>query len=122
VSHLSKLREEIGALVHSDARAFQLERVRHELFIGSRLAVTLFNLVAMPVYVALRGVPDLWEAVAFAWLLLPSVAVAHVSRSGKLATGHTICKLGLIGVGTTLAVGVRYRGGRGPRLVYLGPL
>jgi cell cycle sensor histidine kinase DivJ len=105
VSHLSKLGEEVGALVHDDARGFQLERVRHELFIGSRIAITLFNIAAMPVYVALRGVPDLWEAVTFAWLLLPIVAVAHVSRTGKLTNGHTICKLGLIGVGTTLAVG-----------------
>jgi two-component system, cell cycle sensor histidine kinase DivJ len=105
VSDLSKLREEIGALVHNDARTFQLERLRHELFIGSRMAIMLFNLVAMPVYIAMRGVPDLWEAVAFAWLLLPIVAVAHVSRTGKLANGHTICKLGLIGVGATLAAG-----------------
>jgi cell cycle sensor histidine kinase DivJ len=102
---LSKLRQEVGALVHPDARTYELDRIRHELFIGSRLAISALTIAAMPAYVALRGVPALWEAIAFAWLLLPVVAVAHVSRGGKLANGHEICKLGLVGVGTTLAVG-----------------
>jgi cell cycle sensor histidine kinase DivJ len=105
VNHFAKFGEEIATLVHPDARPFQLERIRHELFIGSRLGIVLFVIAAMPAYIGLRGVPALWEAVAFAWLLLPIVAVAHVCRTGRLGNGHAICKLGLIGVGTTLAVG-----------------
>lgn len=105
VNHLSKVKQEIAALVHKDARAYQLERIRHELFIASRLGVVFFVIAAMPVYIAMRGVPALWEAIAFAWLLLPIVAVAYVCRTGRLSNGHAICKLGLIGVGATLAVG-----------------
>jgi cell cycle sensor histidine kinase DivJ len=88
--HLESIKAYIDALVHPSARGDALTAARHRTFIAVRLLCGLLLLSAIPVYLALRGVPTVLEAVVFAWLVAPLLVVAYLSRTGDLERAHLI--------------------------------
>ena len=102
---LSGLRDQITALVHADALPCPVERARHTTFITTRLASSLLAIGLLPPYLTYHGLPTLWEAVAFGWLVLPLVAVLHVSRTGRLVEAQGLCLAAMLGLVLTVVLG-----------------
>jgi len=71
MNFLKSLRAYVEALVHPSARVDPRAFARHFFFIATRLSVGLVAFAALPVYLAVRGVPSLLEATAYCWFLLP---------------------------------------------------
>jgi len=69
VGLLAPLRNYIDTLVHTSAQQDALTSARHRVFIAPRLLIGLFVFAAFPLYVALRGVPSVPEALMFGWLV-----------------------------------------------------
>ncbi len=95
----------LGALVHRNARDEAIERTRHLLFIGIRLALVLTALVCVPPYLIIQGKPSPIDAIVFAWAMAPLASVWVAIRTGDLLRAHTLSVLGLIGMATTAALG-----------------
>ena len=112
---LAGLRQHIATLVHPDARGNIVERTHHEIFIGSRLAISLIAIALSPLFLAFGGAPAMWQAIAFSWMLLPVVAVAVLSRTGKLIPAQMICAVSILGLSMTFAAG----GGMAAALAWL---
>ena len=93
----------ITALVHPRAQAVNVERTHHEIFIAARLATSLIAIAVAPVFLALHGVPEIWQVVAFLWMLAPLLAVAILSRTGNIVPAQMICIGSLIGLSVTFA-------------------
>ena len=77
---------------------------RHRAFIAPRLLGSLMALAAFPVYVALRGVPSLLEAIVFAWLIAPILIAYYLSRTGRYESAHVLSSFALTGLVTAVAV------------------
>ncbi|MBV9705365.1 MAG: PAS domain-containing sensor histidine kinase [Methylobacteriaceae bacterium] len=105
VLFLSSLKGQITAFVHADALACPVERARHQTFIAARLGFSLAAFALLPAYLTFHGMTAPWEAIAFAWMVLPVVAVVHVSRTGRLVEAHALCLAGIIGLVVTITLG-----------------
>ncbi len=90
--------------MHPDARGDKIERTRHALFIGGRLALVLTALISVPPYLVIQGRPNPVDALIFAWSLAPLLSVWVAIRSGDLIKAHVLSLIGLIGMGASLAV------------------
>jgi cell cycle sensor histidine kinase DivJ len=105
-SVLDPLRAYIDALVHPSARTDSMTAARHRAFIATRLLGGLIAIAILPVHFALRGAPSLLEAMVFAWLPAPLLAVWYLSRTGSyeraylLSTAMLACLIGVV-AGTT---------------------
>jgi cell cycle sensor histidine kinase DivJ len=104
VSPVPIARRRIEEVVHP-AGASEVEPARHELFIFARLATLVFVAVFVPRYLALAGASPMWQFGAFAWLLLPLAAIAHLSRTGDLIEAQLISLFGLIVLALIVTVG-----------------
>ena len=69
---LSQIRAFIDSLVHSSARHDPLTAARHRAFIAPRLIGGLLALTALPIHLALSGVPAPLEIFIYGWLASPS--------------------------------------------------
>ncbi|WP_131194267.1 PAS domain-containing sensor histidine kinase [Lichenihabitans psoromatis] len=98
---LLSLLNHIDRLVHPDARASEVERVRHGSFIATRLGLFLAAIVMVPIGLASGHVPTLWDALVLAWLTLPLVAVGYVSRTGRLRQAEVACLITWAGFAVT---------------------
>ena len=98
IVHLESVRAYIDALVHPSARTDALAVARHRSFIAVRLLCALVVLSAIPVYLAVRGVPTPLEAVIFAWLVAPLLVVAYLSRTGNFERAHLFSAGALAGL------------------------
>ncbi|HEX5778381.1 MAG TPA: ATP-binding protein [Xanthobacteraceae bacterium] len=103
IVHLDSVRAYIDALVHPSARTDALTLARHRSFIAVRLLGGLIVLSAIPLYLALRGVPTPLEAFIFAWLVAPLLVVAYLSRTGNFERAHLISAAALAGFITVVA-------------------
>jgi cell cycle sensor histidine kinase DivJ len=56
------------------------------------------TVVALPIYLALWGAPDLLAAACFAWLTAPLAVAFYLSRTGRLATAHLMSASTLSGL------------------------
>ena len=65
------IRDYVDALVHPSAQRDALTASRHRAFIAPRLLGSIVALAALPLYIAMRGVPSVLEVLVFAWLVLP---------------------------------------------------
>jgi len=90
MSFLKSLRAYVEALVHPSARVDPRAFARHFFFIATRLSVGLVAFAALPVYLAVRGVPSLLEATAYCWFLLPLFLALYVSRTGAFERAHLL--------------------------------
>ena len=93
----------VAALVHPSARRDALTASRHRAFIAPRLIGSIVALAALPLYVALRGVPTLLEVAVFAWLVAPILIAYYLSRTGHYESAHVLSALALTGLATVVA-------------------
>ncbi len=84
------LRTQAAALVHASARTDERERLRHERFVLSRLVVGASALSFAPAYLAWRGAPGAFEAAMIVAAALAVLAVALLSRTGRLDIAHAL--------------------------------
>jgi cell cycle sensor histidine kinase DivJ len=88
VGFLKPLRVYVEALAHPSARTDPRAFARHFFFIATGLSVGLLAFAALPVYLAARGVPSLFEATAYCWFLSPLFLALYVSRTGAFEHAH----------------------------------
>ena len=103
---LSKpIRDYVDTLVHPSAQRDALTASRHRAFIAPRLVGSIVALAALPIYVAMRGVPGALEVLVFAWLVLPMLTAYYLSRTGQYESAHVLSSLALTGLVTAVASG-----------------
>jgi cell cycle sensor histidine kinase DivJ len=93
----------LDALVHPSARADALMAVRHCAFIAPRIFASLLALAALPVFLAVRGVPSILEFIVLAWMVVPIATACYLSRTGRYESAHVISALALAAIATTVA-------------------
>jgi two-component system, cell cycle sensor histidine kinase DivJ len=104
VGSFAPVREYIDSLIHPSAQQDALASARHRAFIAPRLLGSAVALAAFPIYVGLRGVPSVLEAVVFAWLVAPILIAYFLSRTGRYESAHVISSLALTGLVTVVAL------------------
>ena len=92
---LSPVRSYFDALVPVAAQQDALTAARYRAFILPRLTGSLVALASLPVYLALRGVPNELEIVIFSWLATPILIVHFLVRTGRYETAHVLSALSL---------------------------
>ncbi|MCW6507519.1 PAS domain-containing sensor histidine kinase [Lichenifustis flavocetrariae] len=102
---LAGLKDHIGRLVHPSALGSSIEAARHRLFIATRISLSCLALALVPVFLATGGVPKWLDAILLAWMVLPLVAAAQVSNTGRLASGEALSAASWIGLAVTAALG-----------------
>ena len=83
VSLFAQISAYIDSLVHRSARLDPLTAARHRAFIAPRFIGGLIALTALPIHLALSGVPSTPEAVFYAWLAAPIAVAWYLSRTGN---------------------------------------
>ena len=69
-----------------------------------RLLGSLAAFAAFPVYLVLRGAPDILEVIAFGWLIAPILLSYFLSRTGRYESAHMLSSLALAGLVMTVAL------------------
>ena len=105
MNHLVSLDDQIGKLVHPDARAHPIDFASHKAFIATRLGLSLGSLALAPLCFVAKASPTAWEAWVLAWLILPFAAVVGVSRSGRLLLGEALSMAAWIGLAVSVTIG-----------------
>ncbi|MBV8839544.1 MAG: PAS domain-containing protein, partial [Alphaproteobacteria bacterium] len=82
MSLFAQLSAYIESLVHPSARQDPLRLARHRAFMVTRLVGGLLALTALPIHLAVNGVPDALEIFIYAWLTTPLLIAFYLSRSG----------------------------------------
>jgi len=82
VSLFAQIRVFNESLVHPSARRDPLSAARHRAFIAPRVIGGLLALTALPVHLAVNGVPNPLEIFIYAWLATPLLIAFYLSRSG----------------------------------------
>ncbi len=103
LSFVVSLEKRISSFVHPDVMGRPADRMRHQIFILRRLASSAAILCLMPLFLAAFGAPAAWQAIVFAFFLLPVAAVALVARTGRLVTAQSISIASFIGAAVTIA-------------------
>ncbi len=85
-------------MVHESVRHDPIRAAFHASFIATRLIGGVVTVVALPVYLALWGAPDLLAAACFAWLTAPLAVAFYLSRTGRLAVAHLLSASTLSGL------------------------
>jgi cell cycle sensor histidine kinase DivJ len=83
VSLLAQIGAYIDSLVHPSARLDPLTAARHRAFIAPRLVGGLIALTALPIHLALSGVPGTLEILFYAWLATPILVAYFLSHTGN---------------------------------------
>ena len=104
VGPLKSVRDYLDLLVHPAVQQDALTRARHRAFIAPRLLGSIVALAAMPLYVAMRGVPGALEVVVFAWLVVPILTAYFLSRTGYYESAHVLSSLALTGLVTVVSL------------------
>jgi two-component system, cell cycle sensor histidine kinase DivJ len=103
VNIFAPVRDYVQSLVHASARRDLLTAARHRAFIAPRLAGGLVALALFPVQLATRGFPTPLETVVFGWMILPTLVVYYVSRTGQLDEAYLLGSLTLTALVTGIA-------------------
>jgi cell cycle sensor histidine kinase DivJ len=82
VSLFAQIGAYIDSLVHPSARLEPLTAARHRAFIAPRFIGGLIALTALPIHLALSGVPSTLEILFYAWLAAPIAVAYYLSRTG----------------------------------------
>jgi cell cycle sensor histidine kinase DivJ len=82
VSVFAQIRLYLDSLVHPSARFDPLTAARHRAFIAPRFVGGLVALTALPIHLALSGIPSPLEILFYAWLATPILTAGYLSRSG----------------------------------------
>jgi cell cycle sensor histidine kinase DivJ len=84
------IRTQVAAMVHPSVQPGSPDRVRHERFLLSRLAIGAAALGLAPAYLAWRGTLEGLEALVFAASALPLLAAVVLSRTGRFDLAQMI--------------------------------
>jgi cell cycle sensor histidine kinase DivJ len=101
---LVSIRGFLDALVHPSARYDAMANARHRLFIGARLFGSFALMASFPIYVVLRGAPEVIEVACFAWLIAPILISYYLSRTGQYERAHTLSALSLAVLVTAVSI------------------
>jgi cell cycle sensor histidine kinase DivJ len=93
----------LDALVHPSARGDALMAARHRAFIAPRLIASLGALAALPVFLAVRGVPNALEFIVLIWTIVPIATACYLSRTGRYESAHLISALALAAIAAIVA-------------------
>jgi cell cycle sensor histidine kinase DivJ len=100
----ARIRDYIDSLVHPAARREPLTAARHRAFIAPRLIGGLAALTALPLHLALRGVPSTLEIVIYIWLVAPLFTAWYLSRTGRYEQAYIISSCALAALVATIAM------------------
>jgi cell cycle sensor histidine kinase DivJ len=92
------IRGYVDALVHPSVTHDALTAARHRAFIAPRLVGSAVAIAAIPVYLAMRGVPNALEMLVFCWLVAPILSAYYLSRTGRYEGAHLLSSLALTGL------------------------
>jgi cell cycle sensor histidine kinase DivJ len=92
----------IDSLVHASARRDPLTAARHRAFMAPRLVGGLLALTALPIHLALSGVPNTLEIVFYGWLATPILVAWYLSRSGNYERAQIMSSAALAALITTV--------------------
>ncbi|MGH6805288.1 MAG: PAS domain-containing protein, partial [Ensifer adhaerens] len=87
---MTAIRTQVAAMVHPSVLPNSVERIRHERFMLTRLALGAVALSLAPTYLAWRGTMGALELLVLIAVTLPLVAVFILSRSGRLELAHCV--------------------------------
>jgi len=90
-------------LVHPSARQDALAAARHRAFMAPRLLGSFAALASFPVYIAVRGVPNVLELGVFGWLVVPITIAYFLSRTGRYENAHVMSSASLTALVTAVA-------------------
>jgi cell cycle sensor histidine kinase DivJ len=82
VSLFAQIGVYIDSLVHRSARLDPLTAARHRAFIAPRFIGGLIALTALPIHLAVSGVPSALGIVFYTWLATPILVAWYLSRTG----------------------------------------
>jgi cell cycle sensor histidine kinase DivJ len=82
VNLFAQIRAYIDSLVHPSARLDPLTAARHRAFIAPRFIGGLLALTALPIHLAVSGVPGTLDIVFYGWLATPVLVACYLSRTG----------------------------------------
>lgn len=108
VSFLTPIWNYVDALVPAAAQQDALTAARHRAFIAPRLPGSSIAFASLPVYLVVRGVPNVIEIVVFSWLVTPILIAYYLSRTGRYESAHVLSSLSLSGLALLVAL---YTGG-----------
>ena len=94
MSLFAQVRAYIDSLVHASARRDPLAAARHRAFIAPRLIGGLMALTALPIHLALSGVPGTLEIFIYAWLATPVLIACYLSRTGRYERAQIMSSAG----------------------------
>ena len=95
------IKDHVARLVHPSVQSAPVDALRHGFFIATASALSGLALTLVPVFLAAGHVPGWRDALLLAWLVVPLLAAAHVSNTGRLAEGATILGAAWIGLALT---------------------
>ncbi|MDX7953629.1 PAS domain-containing sensor histidine kinase [Lichenihabitans sp. Uapishka_5] len=95
------LKDHLGRLVHPSVQGAPAEALQHAFFIGTTAALSGLALMLVPLFLATGHLPGWRDALTLAWLVLPLLAAAHVSNTGRLVDGKMVVALAWTGLGLT---------------------
>src|SRR5437868_2273919 len=104
VKLIARIRDYIDSLVHESVRHDPLAAARHRAFIAPRLIGGLLALTALPIHLALRGVPSTLEITIYVWLVAPVLTAWHISRTGRYEQAYIISSCALAALIATIAM------------------
>src|SRR6266478_2264665 len=98
VSLFAQIRGYIDSLVHPSARLDPLTTARHRAFIAPRFIGGLMALTALPIHLALSGVPSTLEILFYAWLTTPILVACYLSHTGNYERAQLMSSVSLAAV------------------------
>ena len=104
LSLFAQVRAYTDSLVHASARLDPLTAARHRAFIAPRLVGGLLALTALPVHLAVSGVPGTLEILFYGWLATPILVACYLSRSGQYERAQLMSSASLAALITAVAM------------------
>ena len=98
VSLFAQIGAYIDQLVHPSAQLDPLTAARHRAFIAPRFVGGLIALTALPIHLALNGVPSTLEILFYAWLTTPIAVACYLSRTGHYEGAQLASSASLTGL------------------------
>jgi cell cycle sensor histidine kinase DivJ len=105
VSLFAQIRGYIDSLVHPSARLDPLTAARHRAFIAPRFVGGLMALTALPIHLAVSGVPSPLEILFYAWLATPILIACYLSRTGQYERAQLMSSVSLAALIATVSMG-----------------
>ena len=100
----AQIRAYIDTLVHPSVRNDPLAAARHRAFIAPRFIGGLLALTALPIHLAVSGVPGALEIFIYAWLATPVLIAGYLARTGHFERAHIMSSASLAALITTIGL------------------